>query len=114
MSTKRPTDRSSASSSLDADAMPAQARPGAISATEILDLGNVQDADGDTAEGWTDSILDTDQSEMRQSNQSGWGWDAVVAPDLVEDDSGESRQALDWDDGTRTSYDRLMTEDESA
>ena len=80
---RRPADRSSPSS----DAAPIHDT--ILGGAGNLDLGSVQEAEGDTDMGRADAHL-------------------------KEDESGDSGATVDRDGDGRTPYDRLMTEDDSA
>ncbi|MBB4314880.1 hypothetical protein HNR56_002580 [Roseospira marina] len=51
----------------------------------ILDLGSVQDADGDTPDGWTRTVTEPARDTATPGpSADAADWTAVVAPDLVE------------------------------
>lgn len=114
MVTKRPADRSPSPPTPTPDTSPMPARADTIGAAEVLDMGSVLEADGDSAEGWAAAVMETDPSSTRPAGESDKGWDAIVAPELVEDDSDDSETALCRDDAARRRYGRLMAEDEGA
>lgn len=114
MVTKRPDDRSPPPSTPRPDTTSAPAGADSVGAAEVLDLGSVLEADGDSADGWAAAVMETDPSDTRQWRESKHGWHAIVAPELVEDDSGDSEMALNRDDDAKARYDRLMAEDDLA
>jgi hypothetical protein len=76
----------------------------------VIDLGSVQDADGDTDAGWARMVEDADprpaDDDARPDGADG-DWTAVVAPELVEDDSDSGAPGTEPQVG-REDYETLM------
>ncbi|MBB4267575.1 hypothetical protein [Roseospira visakhapatnamensis] len=89
---------------------PEESRP-----ADTLDLGSVQDAEGDSPDGWADAVVEPAPTAPDDAASDGTqGWVDLVAPEVADDeDADDSGTIGDDPDAAHGAYDRLMAEDET-